>query len=188
MCSGNPSLLTSVAEAADQQAKQKQQAAAEAAARQAEYDRISRERVAALADIAKKQSQAEAQQQALVQAQAEQQQAVQQQAAQQQAQMKAQKNAQATALARQQQAQQAQIAAQQAQQDKDLTAQRLASGAVATSQRVLSQRPAGSGPTAAITAGESDVAGRRRRATAGSENLRVGSSVAATGAGLNIGA
>lgn len=154
----------------------------------AQNEAIARQRQEEMARVAEQQRQAQAQQQALVQAQARQQQVAQQQAAQQQQQQQQQREAQAAQIAQQQRAQQEEIARQRAEQERQVTAQRLAAGAASTSQRVLSQRPVGRGPTAPITADEADVVGRRRRAAAGGENLRIGSSGQAPGAGLNIGA
>jgi hypothetical protein len=103
--------------------------------------------------------------------------------------MQAQARAQAEQIAREQEAQRQEIARQQAEQAKLLAAQRLATGAASTSLRALNQRPAGSGPTAAVT--DANALGgeqkRRRGAGTGAGDLRVGSSGQSSGAGLNIG-
>ena len=81
----------------------------------------------------------------------------------------------------QQQAEQARIA-----QEQQIGQERVATQAMSQSMRVLgTSAKSGTAPTAQVTKG-----GRSRsqvRPTAGSQSLRIGSSVAASGAGLNIG-
>jgi hypothetical protein len=72
-----------------------------------------------------------------------------------------------------------------------LAAQRLAAGAASTSLRALNQRPAGSGPTAAISGGgtgpDGDGSRRRRRSGTAADSLRIGSSGRSAGVGVNLG-
>lgn len=153
----------------------------------AQNDAIAKQREQEMARVAEQQRQAEAQQRDLDQAQARQREVAQQQAAEQQRQIQAQREAQAAQIAEQQRQQQEEIARQRAEQEKQLAAQRLAAGAVSTSQRVLAQKAVGRAPTAPITVDATESGAKRRRTTAASENLRIGSSGRAQGAGLNIG-
>jgi hypothetical protein len=155
----------------------------------AEMDNLSQARTAEMERVAQAQRDAEAKQQGFLAQQAEQKALAERRAAEQQAQMRAAAQAQAQQVAQQQDAQRQEIARQQAEQARLLSAQRLATGAASTSLRALNQKPAGSGPTAAVTG--ANVPGgeqkRRRGAGTGAGSLRIGSSGQSSGAGLNIG-
>lgn len=101
--------------------------------------------------------------------------------AQKQAQVQQQEEAQRQ-VQLQEQAEQARIA-----QEQQLARERMATQAASQSMQVLGKAGATTAaPTAQTTRGSKGAA--RVRTTSGTQGLRIGSSVAATGAGLNIGA
>ena len=162
----------------EQQRRDEMRAANEALAKQREAEQ---------ARLAEAQRQAQAKQQELQAQQARQQELARQQQAEQQRQMEIARQQQAQQLAEAQRIQQEEIARARAEQERQVAAQRLAAGAVSTSQRVLSSRPQGGGPTAAVSGGTDMGPSKRRRNPYRGNDLLIGSSGAGPGAGLNIG-